>query len=136
MTQTQFFEWLGAPLVNTRWSWGSVRHDGVVFLRAWQDETVKLDGKRYIWVVQHSAFVDDPNNLGYQERMRHIDLVRTGAKCYVVMVEADPAKMPTRVIKAFDSDDVFEVGALREHEGGEWIELVSRVPADKVRKIQ
>lgn len=33
MAQTQSFEWLGAPLVNTRWSWGAVRRDGIVFLR-------------------------------------------------------------------------------------------------------
>ena len=134
MTQTQFFEWLGAPLVNTRWSWGSVRDDGVVFLRAWQDETIKIDGKRYIWVVQHSAFVDDQSNLGYQERIRHVDMVRAGAKCYIVMVEADPAKLPARIIKSFDSDDVFEVGSLREHDGGEWIELVGRIAATQVRK--
>ncbi len=134
MTQTQYFEWLGAPLANTRWSWGSVRDDGVVFLRAWQDETVKLDGKRYIWVVQHSAFVDDQSNLGYQERIKHVDLVRAGAKCYIVMVEADSAKLPERIIKSYDSDDVFAAGSLREHDGGDWIELLQRVPASQIRK--
>jgi len=135
VTQTQYFEWLGAPLCNIRWSWGSVRDDGVVFLRAWQDETLKIEGRRYIWVVQHSEFINDPNNLGYQERMRHIDLVRAGAKCYIVMVEADPTKLPTRIIKSYNSDEVFSTGVLRNHEGGDWIELLQRVPASQVRKV-
>ena len=133
MTQTQYFQWLGAPLVNPRWSWGSVRDDGVVFLRAWQDETAKIDGKRYILVVHHAAFVDKPNDLGYQERIRQVDMVRAGARCYIVMVEADPARLPARIIKSYNSDDVFAVGAIRDHGGKEWIELLQRVPATQVR---
>jgi len=85
-------------------------------------------------VAQHSAFVEDQSNLGYQERIRHVDLVRAGAKCYIVMVEADPAKLPERVIKSYNSDEVFTTGSLREHDGGEWIELMQRVPASQVRK--
>ncbi len=82
MRQKQYFEWLRDLLVNTRWSWGSVRDDGVVFLRAWQDETVKIDGKRFMWAVQYSAFVDGQSNLGYQERIRQVDMVRVGwASC-------------------------------------------------------
>ena len=135
MTQTQYFEWLGAPLVNTRWSWGAVRSDGVIFLRAWQDETSIIDGKRHILVAQHLSFVDDQSNLGYRERMVHVELIRQGAKCFIVMVEADLALLPTRVIKDFNSDEVFSTGLIRQNGGDEWIELRQRVPATHARKV-
>ncbi len=37
MSITAMFENLGAPLANSRWSWGGVRQDGAVVLRVWQN---------------------------------------------------------------------------------------------------
>jgi hypothetical protein len=51
------------------------------------------------------------------------------------MVEADAAKLPERVIKDYNSDEVFSIGALRDHDGGVWIELGQRIPAPQVRKV-
>lgn len=134
MTQTQFFEWLGAPLSNTRWSWGSVRGDNVIFLRAWQDETIKHNGMCMMRITRHSAFIDDKTNLGYQERLSHIELIRMGYECYVVMCEPVLEKLPTRVIKDFNSDEVFKTGTLVEIDGDVWIELLTRIPAKSIRK--
>lgn len=133
MTQTQFFEWLGAPLNNVRWSWGAVRSDGTVFLRVWQDETLKHAGRRFMRATKHEVFIDDQANLGYQERLRHIDLVRGGAETYLIMCEANPALLPEREIKDFDSDDLFLAGEVLDLDGNAWLELRSRVPARTVR---
>ena len=133
MTQTQFFEWLGAPLHNLRWSWGSVRHDGVVFLRVWQDETTRHEGKRYMRVTKHSVFADDLGNLGYQERLKHLEVIRSGARAYMVMCEAAPDKLPEREILDYNADEVFEGGSLIAINGDSWLELNHRVAAKAVR---
>jgi hypothetical protein len=133
MTQTQFFEWLGAPLHNIRWSWGAVRIDGVVFLRVWQDETLKHAGRRFMRVTKHEVFVDDQSNLGYQERLQQLDLVRSGAKAYLVMCEANPNLLPEREIRDFNSDDVFLAGEVLQLDGNTWLELKGRVSARSVR---
>jgi hypothetical protein len=133
MTQTQFFEWLGAPLHNVRWSWGAVRHDGVVFLRVWQDETALHEARRYMRVTKHTVFADDLANLGYQERLRHLGLVRGGARSYMIMCEPDPARLPAREILDYNREEVFEGGALIEIAGDSWLELKQRVPARQVR---
>lgn len=128
MTQSDFFELLGAPLHNTRWSWGSIRHDGTVFLRVWQDGFRKHEDQRYIRITKHEKFIDDPNNLGYQERIGHVELIRKGAKCIMVMCEADPDKLPQRIVKNFNSNEVFLGGKTIQLDGDTWIELGARVP--------
>ena len=133
MTQTQFFEWLGSPLHNTRWSWGSVRKDGKVFLRVWQDETRKHEGRRYMRVTKHAVFAEDLSNLGYQERLRQLELVRAGSPSFMVMCELNPAKLPEREILDFNREEVFRGGSLIEIEGDSWLELVERVAAKDIR---
>ena len=45
-------------------------------------------------VSKHAHFADDQANLGYQERIEHIKLIRQGARCYLVMCEANQEKLP------------------------------------------
>ena len=133
MTQTQFFEWLGSPLHNVRWSWGAVRNDGVVFLRIWQDETTRHNGLRYMRVTNHGHFAGNPENLGYRERLEHLKLIGSGAPSYMVMCEADPAKLPEREILDFNEDYVFRGGSLVTIAGDSWLELGQRIAARTVR---
>ena len=84
-------------------------------------------------LTRHSAFVTDPGNLGYQERLRQIEVIRSGAKCYVVMREPVEARLPERVIKAFNSDEVFRTGSVVDFDGDIWLELLERVRAQSVR---
>ena len=128
MTQSDYFELLGSPLHNTRWSWGSIRHDGTVFLRVWQDESRKHENSRYIRITNHEKFSNDQNNLGYQERVGHVELIRKGAKCIMIMCVADPDSLPQRVVKNFNSDEVFLGGKTIQLDGDTWIELGARVP--------
>jgi hypothetical protein len=58
MSLSTFFTKLGAPLANVRWSWGSVRPDGSVVLRVWQDRTKKLDDKLCVQLTHLEKYGD------------------------------------------------------------------------------
>jgi hypothetical protein len=127
---SEFFRRLGAPLVNVVWSWGAVRgSDGVVFLRVWQDRERKVDGKWYTMLAHHEVFVEDPTNLGWQERLAHVARIREGAPCYLVMCEAKDVNASPRASKSFNDRDVFVGGALVDMDGDWWIERTGRVAA-------
>jgi hypothetical protein len=134
VTLSDLFKRLGAPLANVRWSWGSVRSsDSAVFLRVWQDETKVIAGKRYVRVISTAAFEGREDNLGYVERIDHVDRIRHGAQSYMIMCVAKDAKARPRSIATFNSDDVFVGGALVDEEGFSWMELAGRRPVDDVR---
>lgn len=131
---TQFFSALGAPLRMVRQSWGAVRTDGAVFLRVWQDGCEKRDGIRYVQLTHLEKYGGDSSNFGYTERRRHVDLIREGAPCYLVMCLAkDPAASP-RDIKSFNGETVFVGGALNQFDGDWWIELAGKVSADELMR--
>jgi hypothetical protein len=129
MTQKDLFARLGAPLKNVRWSWGSVRSDGTVFLRVWQDEIQQYDGSRYVRVLNTS---DPPGQLGYQERLTHIERVKEGAPCYMIMCVAVDENILPRRMKEFIEDEVFPGGKIVKLNGDWWIEVRPRVPVRQV----
>jgi hypothetical protein len=129
MTITDIFRQLGAPLANSRWSWGGVRPDGVVILRVWQDEVKRRDGVNWAQLTHRQEFAAKENDLGYQERNRHVALVLAGAACFLVMCEAkDPGRVP-REIRRFNERELFSTGAVAEYADNTWIALAERVPA-------
>lgn len=119
---------LRAPLANARWSWGSVRTaDKVIFLRVWQDEKIKLNDKYFMRLTAYKHFVSDPKNLGWKERLRHVELMDNGATAYMVMCEAiDPLTSP-REVKDFNKTEVFHGGEIVEFDGDRWLEIKNRV---------
>ena len=127
---SEFFRRLGAPLANHMWSWGAVRAaDGAVFLRVWQDQEQRIDGKWFMKITHHAYFSDKPPNLGWQERLAQVELVRQGAPCYLVMCEAKDVRASPRSIKSFNDRDVFVGGQLIELDGDWWVERAGRVAA-------
>ena len=131
---TEMFKNLGAPLANQRWAWGAEREsDGAIFLRVWQDECGKLNGKRAVRVTANDFFKNNQNNLGYAERAKHVSLIRSGRPVYLVMCIAKDSAAVPREIAGFDDKDVFVGGALMDHDGETWIELAARKPAREVR---
>ena len=80
-------------------------------------------------VTKHSVFADDLGNLGYQERLKHLEVIRSGARAYMVMCEAAPDKLPEREILDYNADEVFEGGSLIAINGDSWLELNHRVAA-------
>ena len=134
MSISSFFAQLGAPLQNTRWSWGAVRSvDGAVFLRVWQDRRVVENRIAMMMITHHEKYAEDPENLGYQERMKHVDLVRNGANCYLIMCEAEDVHAVPRKIKRYNDREVFVGGEIREMNGDTWVKIVDRLPASAVQ---
>ncbi len=136
MTQSDLFVLLGAPLANTRWSWGSVRADGAVFLRVWEDRTRKHDGASYVQVTHTKKYKNNPNNPGYRERLKQVELVRQGALCYMIMCEAVDVNAIPRQVKKFNNDDVFVGGNIVQIDDDWWIELLHRMPVHQIASEQ
>ena len=151
MSISSFFQSLGAPLANQRWSWGARRaRDGGIFLRVWQDlKFVRDDG---IWMLVHEPSKPREGVLGHDERGRHIAAIRDGTACYLVMCVAHDIEAPQRKIREFNEDEVFTGGELldtdpgfdyplktaphvrRLTEGGAtWIRLGARTPVRDIR---
>lgn len=119
------FERAGAPLANIRWSWGGIRQDGAVVLRVWQSETRRIDGQLCIRLTHHQDFAGKKDDLGYQERLRHVEHIRAGARCYMVMCVPRSTSEVPRVIKEFNDREIFLAGELAEDGGDLWAPIAA-----------
>ena len=132
MSLSSHFERLGAPLTNSRWSWGAVGGNGAVYLRVWQDRVVRRDGKQLVEVTHQEKYGDGRgrDNLGYAERLRHVGLIRDGAPSFMVMCLSTAPHAPDspREIQSYNEKDLFVGGDLHELDGDFWLEIVDRVP--------
>jgi len=128
------FKYLGAPLVNSRWSWGAVRPgDGAVFLRVWQHE-IRKSGARYLARVTAIAdYQSVASDLGFAERMRHVELIKGGARSFMIMCEAKDVHAEPRTIAKFNEREVFVGGNIEAADGEWWLEMASRQPVRSVR---
>lgn len=100
-------------------------------MRVWQDGVRRCGDVMHVWI----AFADDrvaSSDLGHQERVRHIELVKNGARCYLIMCQADDIRATPRRVKDFDHENVFLGGKVIETESDFWIELLHRVPIQEV----
>ena len=130
VNMTEFFATLGAPLVNSRWSWGAVRPDDKsVFLREWQDRIRSHEGTHFVQ-VEHNRHPG--NNHGQQERLDHVRRIREGAPCYLIMCEAEDTTMRPRRVRTFNTTEVFPGGRIVELEGESWVELLPPVSVEEL----
>jgi hypothetical protein len=134
VTLTDLFEYLGAPLANQRWSWGAIRlRDDTVFLRVWQDEQRKIDGAWFTKITYAAFSKNNPSNLGNTERLKHVELIRSGAPTFMVMCKAKDVDANPRKVASFDRNDVFVGGRLVDLDGDYWLERSARRPVSAVR---
>jgi hypothetical protein len=133
MSKSSFFAYLGAPLKNTRWSWGAQRaSDGAVFLCVWQDLKFVEDGRMHMFIERPPGQGDYAANPGHAERKRHIESIRAGAPCFLVMCTAVDAAAHPRKIQFFNEDELFVGGALVERDGDVWIQVAGRRPVTDI----
>jgi hypothetical protein len=129
-----FFASLGAPLKNDRWSWGAVRRsDGVVFLMVWQDECKIIGDIRAVRLLNGMRGEKTYSQMGHNERMAHLDLIRAGASAYLVMCKAVDATAPTRTIEHLNHRELFVLGQLHYDGVDTWAEMAGRVPTSALR---
>lgn len=113
LSLTEFFEnKLEAPMVNNRWSWGAVKPDGsAVYLSIWQDEIKRDDPKDpksqtwvdVLWDEKLWSGVSEAST-ARNERIRHIDLIKSGTPAYALIKIAKDPKIIPREMKEFNSD--------------------------------
>ncbi len=131
-TLTGFFELLGARLANSRWSWGSVRQsDGAVFLRVWEDEVEVIDGVPFVLGYRH---IEGYRSAGIHERLRHLDLLRGGAACFLIFCIADDPHQEPRSISGFNGRYLNRAGRVIDRRDQKWIEVGERILADAVMR--
>lgn len=126
---TQFFSAIGAPLRMIRQSWGAVRADGAVFLRVWQDRCRTDEGVRYVQLTHLEKYGGNSSNFGYSERRNHVERIREGAPCYLIMCIAKNPEASPRDIKSYNKEVIFVGGSLKQFDEDWWIELAGKIPA-------
>jgi putative restriction endonuclease len=133
VNQTAFFERLGAPLKNARWSWGAVRpDDGTVFLKVWRDQMRTHNGTLFAQITYRARFRDNPDNFRHRAREEQVKQIRAGSSCYLIeCVAADPTARPRRV-QWFNAAEVFPGGRVVELDGEVWVEMLPAVPVAEV----
>ena len=127
MPISKFFESLGAPLNNIRWSWGAEHPTtGVIYFRVWTDEIKTINGLMYARLTNHAAYAAKQTDLGYLERARHIEKVRQGTQAFCVLchaevsaVEAQPRRLVSYCTTPVRAVEVWK------HAGDEWICLTA-----------
>lgn len=132
MTHTQFLKKLGAPLKSTIQSWGAIRpSDEAIFLLIWQDRFQRIGDDQFVQITARGKLQSD-RGLGAKERLQHIDLIKKGATCYLVVCIAKDKAAHPRKVKEFRSDCVFLGGEIIEHEGELWIRREKSIPTSEL----
>jgi hypothetical protein len=104
--ENYFAKVLKAPLHNHVWSWGAVGEDGAVYLRCWQDEVIRRDGKTLVMVLHDQ----DAASNGATERKSHLEKVAGGAPCFaVICVAKDPKASPRKIVSY--REDLWRLGS-------------------------
>lgn len=132
MSQSAFFNKLGAPLKNIQWSWGSVNMDKkTVYMKVWQDE-IKQFGDKHFCLIVKDVNSYAPSNLGFKERMQHIEMIKSGYACYLIMCHYTGDIKNKKRISKVNELSVFKGGEIIEAEGSIWIEYAGRVPVSSL----
>lgn len=117
---TGMFSKLGVPLKNRRWSWGGVSGNGDVYLRVWTDQFKKIDGKQCVRLTDRG---NTQNKHGYNERLKHVELIDQGAAAFGVLCDPVNVNSKPREIRRFDGSQVLVGGKLRKDKQGDyWLE--------------
>jgi hypothetical protein len=115
LSHTEFIEKrLNAPMKNIQWSYGAVDSTGVIYLKIWLNEIKNYDGTRYSKVMWPHV---DKKKPGMDERIKHIELIKNGAKAFglICIKDEDSEKLKVR---EYRSEYVIElINEFREEEG-------------------
>jgi hypothetical protein len=127
---TFFRDVLGAPLQNTRWSWGAENQEGVLFLRVWADERETVRGVDRIHILGRDW---SRSSAGLPERERQVERLRQGAEAYGVLCVVEDRHVPgPRKIAHFDQQQLLKLGALIDDDGNVYASVVGTVSVESV----
>lgn len=127
-----FRDTLGANLVNSRWSWGAVSPDtNRLFLRVWQDHVQTVGGFQRVSLLRTSW---EGASAGFEERKRHVDMLRNGAEGYGVVCIAKDPTASKRTIKSFDHDSLLKLGQLIKIDDHVYAQITDRVSVNDLAR--
>jgi hypothetical protein len=86
-----------------------------------------VDGRRYVRLINRRAYGEAGDNLGFNERCEHVEMLTKGAAGYAVLCRAAEPRARSREIVSFDAQTVFRLGPLAVFDGDEWAQVVERV---------
>ena len=106
----------------------------IVVLFVWLDQTLNQGGKRFVEIQrspEKQIKADDRH--GRTEREQHIELIREGYDCYLIMQKAhDPKASPRE--REWYSERLSIAGEIIELDNGRrMIEITGKVEADELR---
>lgn len=113
---SKFFEGLGLPLRNVRWSWGA-RSGNTLLLRTWSDEYSMTS--RAVTVLRERARYQQSESYGLDERIVQLKaLWEGGIAGYTVIANVKDVNAQPREIKDYRDDVVFSIKRLTVGESG------------------
>lgn len=120
---TRFFEDIGMPLYNGRWSWGA-ETDNVIVLRTWEDECIVRE--RRVAVLRQRTLMESAS-AGLDERVQHLKAIwNGGVAAYTVIAIAVDTSTDDRSIKTY-RDALFAIDLLDVDDDGTVYAYYSRV---------
>lgn len=125
-----FANTLGAPLRNTRWSWGAQGRAGEIFLRVWADERNTVRGVDRVQILGRSW---GGASAGWAERKRQIKRLREGTQGFgVECVAKTPRGNGPKQIAHFDERALLKFGPLIDEDGDIYAPIVGTVAVETV----
>lgn len=119
---SKFFESLGCPLKNQRWSWGA-RSGHTLILRTWSDE-YSVAAKSVV-VLRSPDGYKSAESYGLDERIGHAQALWNGGLAgYTVIANAKSATEHPRKISNFRDDAVFSIARLEARDDGSVVAIV------------
>ena len=113
---TDRYELLGLQCVNVANHWGADNNQ-VAVLNCWEDHTrTESNGERSVILVGNNW---DSNPIGYNERIRHIEMLESGVPCFVFLshnCSKDPNKAKVDITIP---PDCYQLTGATLKEGGE-----------------
>ena len=124
---TIFYRSLGVTLKSPRQSWGGVHPDGTLYLSVWKEDLKKVNGKRSVRLLlppeKHWGPTTGRGSHGYQQRRRHIERIRNGARCYCVLRWGRDTPRERGTVRKF----LLIGGEVHEdNEGTLWLEVLGK----------
>lgn len=131
MSNTEFFEQLlGAKLTNQMWSWGALNpKTEQIFLSVWKHDLEDAGGVERIAILKPEW---NKGSLGFDERKRHVDILRNGADAYGVLCTAKKDRGGRPRIGKYDSDLLLKLGEIIDEGDDVYARIIDRVPVEEV----
>lgn len=97
----------GAPLRNTRWSWGAVNPETKdIFLSVWTDAVKEIEARKFVQVTGQG---DPKRNPGLRERLTHVDAILSGHRGFLIFCRPKKTNDHRRSVSSINSDELFPV---------------------------